>query len=109
MNAGALHSRVQVQEPIEVRGDEGDITTTWLTIGSRWAHVQPQEGRRLEQAQQTQVDVLHHVRMRYDPQITHRHRLLLGQYETGRTLNILAVRTLDERKTEMVLTCVETT
>ena len=107
MNAGDLNTRVQVQEPVEVNGSEGELERTWLTIGSRWAHVEPLSGREFWQAQQVQSDVTHRVRMRYDRQITSKHRLLLSQYETGRVLNIAHVRVRDERKAEMELLCVE--
>ena len=109
MNAGELRTRVQVQQATETTAAEGQIDRTWETIGSRWARVRPVSGREFWQAQMVQSDITHVVRMRYDPGITRRNRLLLGQYESGRKLNIAAVFNLDERRKEIELPCVEDT
>lgn len=106
MNAGKLRTRAQLQAPVEVNGDEGEIARTWLTIGQRWIDAEPLTGREFWQAQQVHSDVTHRVRMRFDPQITNKHRLLLSQYENGPVLNIAAVMPSPKRD-RMELLCVE--
>lgn len=106
MSAGKLRTRAQLQDPVEVTGDEGEIDRTWLTVGSRWIDVEPLSGREYWMAQQVNSQVTHKVRMRYERGVTNKQRFLLSQYENGAVLNIAAVLP-SQKKDWMDLLCVE--
>ena len=106
MRVGQLRTRMQLQEPVEVTGAEGEIDRAWLTVRGCWGDVEPLSGREYWMAQQVKSDVTHKVRVRYDRTITDKHRLLLGQYDNGPVLNIAAVLP-DQKKAFMDLLCKE--
>ena len=36
--AGSLNSRIEIQHPVEERGDYGDVIKTWQTHATVWVH-----------------------------------------------------------------------
>lgn len=75
----------------------------WATEHAIWAEIKPLSGRELVEAQQVVADASHLVTIRYLSGVTPQKRILFGTRE----LYIESVQNTDERRRELVLTCVE--
>lgn len=113
MRAGHLKHRVEVQERRGKTTSVGAADGDYVTVESRWAAIEPIQGREVFLAAQTQSRVTHRVRMRFFPGLTSRHRLVENdarQTTAGskaRIFNIVSVVNTDERDREHELLCVE--
>lgn len=104
MKAGALRHRVAIlQRPDpQTQNSVGEVTTTWTTLATVWAAIEPQSGAEAIEQAAVVAQVTHNVRIRRRTDVTPDMRL----YESPRTLEILAV--LDSNKPgEMKLACRE--
>ena len=104
MKIGALRHRVTIQQrpDPQTQNSVGEVTTTWTTVATVWAAIEPQTGGEgIEQAAVV-AQVTHSVRIRRRTDVTPDMRL----YEGTRVMEILAV--LDANKPgEMRLACRE--
>jgi SPP1 family predicted phage head-tail adaptor len=105
MTAGPLNQRVSIQSPTFTRNAMGEPVPTWITLGHRWAAIEPASGARVTNGEQLQSETTHVVRLRYWSSITPRCRILFG----SRVLEINGIVAPAERGDEMVLACAETT
>ena len=103
IRAGQLRHQIELQSPTDVEDGEGGVTQTWATFARRMAAIEPLRGRELIEARQVAANVTHQVRLRYEPGVTPRCRVLFGD----RILNIDSVIDLEERHIELSLLCKE--
>lgn len=106
MQAGRLRHRVTIQRLTGAIGPTGGVADAWQDIGIRWASVKPLAGREWANAVAQQTEITHDVMLRADSltrTLTPRDRLRFA----GRTLDIQAVRNVDEDNAEMRLLCAE--
>jgi SPP1 family predicted phage head-tail adaptor len=103
---GPLRNLVDVQEPVETTNDVGEPVETWAAITGGddvWASIEPISGREFQVLQQIAAETTHKVILRYISGVTPKMRVLFG----SRTLDILAVRNLEERGRYLELLCRE--
>jgi len=103
VDAGTLKDRVTIQSVTETRSSSGQVNETWGTFATRWASVEPLQGREFFESQQVNADVTTRVRLRYLEGVTPKMRVL---YKT-RTFNITSVVNVEERSIETKLLCTE--
>jgi len=103
MEAGPRRHRVTIERlGAPTQNSYGEPVETWEEMTTRWAEVEPLEGREYFQAQQTQTAVDHRIRVLYDPEaalITPLMRVRHG----AKTLDIQSVINLEERNVELHL------
>jgi SPP1 family predicted phage head-tail adaptor len=103
MRAGLLRQVVTVESLSTTENDDGTVTESWTSAGTRRALIAPLRGREFFEAAQLGADVTHKVTMRYMSGLTPRHRLTFG----GRTLQIVSVLNIEERDRTMQVMCKE--
>lgn len=103
MQAGRMRHRVRIQRAVEARNGLNEVITTWSSLATVWASVEPLRGREFFDAEQVQSEVSHRVVMRAYPGLTARDRLLYD----GRLLQIIAVIDVRERGKEFQVMCRE--
>ena len=104
MKAGTLRHRIEIQQDRGTSQDDyGQPEETWRTCAKRWAEVLDLSGRELERAQQTFAEATVQVKMRYNADLTTRHRIKHG----SRILAINHVSNPDGRKQETLCLCSE--
>lgn len=103
MRSGRLRHRVTIQQPVVAVNGYGERITTWSTVATVWAAVEPLRGREFFDAEQTQAEVSHRVVMRYRSGMVATMRLL----HLTRVLHIQAIIDVDERHRELQLMCRE--
>lgn len=88
MDPGKLRHRITIQRKEQTQNpNTGAMTTTWATVATVWAAVEPLSAREFIAAQAVQSDVSVRITMRYRPGITSAMRLL----HDGKTYNITGV------------------
>ena len=92
-----------IQLALEVRDGSGGVVREWSTVANRWASIAPLSGREAFYVNQVVPEVTHEVHLRYYPELTAQHRFLYN----GRTLNIVSVQNVDERRREIMALCKE--
>lgn len=92
-----------LQEPVTAQNGYGERTTTWSTVATVWASVEPLRGREFFDAERVQSEISHRVRMRYRSGMSSKLRVLLG----SRVLQIEVVIDVEERHRELQLMCRE--
>jgi SPP1 family predicted phage head-tail adaptor len=107
MRAGQLRHRVTLESPVASLDAYRQESRSWATVGTYWAFVRSPEGREAVIARQLRADVTHVVTMRYlgSTTLNAECRLVFR----GRTLNILSVLNVDERRRTYELHCQEVT
>lgn len=104
LDAGQLRHCVTIEREVQsVPADSGEVTRTWMPIGSVWASIEPISGREYFASQQLQADVTHRVRMRWTKLVGPNCRLRFN----GRVLAIVAAINVEERNAQWELMCVE--
>ena len=101
--AGKLRHRITLQTPVEARNGYNEAITTWSTVATVWASVEPISGREFFAAEHVQSEVTHRVRMRWQSGITPDMRVLFD----SRVLKVEAVINYGERRTDLQLMCQE--
>ena len=66
MDAGKLSRRFEVQKPVRVQNDFGEVTISYLKVGKRWGSLRPITGSDRINANQVSSEVSHAVVMRKD-------------------------------------------
>lgn len=103
MRAARIRHRVTIQQPVVAVNGYGERITTWSTVATVWAAVEPLRGREFFDAEQTQAEVSHRVVLRYRAGMVATMRLL----HLTRVLHIQAIIDVDERHRELQLMCRE--
>lgn len=106
MEVGPLRDRVTIQTRTAAADAAGNTDLTWVDIAKAWAQISPMSGEEAQRAGHTEATTMYRVRMRFRPDLgrrTSKDRLIFG----SRTLNIVAVRNIDEARDELVLDCAE--
>lgn len=103
MRAGRLRHRITIERNAGTADAAGHAATTWVQQASRWASVEPLQGRELWQAREVHPEVTHRVTLRWLDGITRAMRI---KHET-RVFGIEAILNTDERDVEMVCLCRE--
>lgn len=103
MNAGSMRHRITIEKPIISQSATGEVTTTWLVIGTVFAGVCPLTGREAIQADQAVSESVIRVRFRYVGGLTTQCRLI----HKGRVLEITNLVNVGERSAEYEVLCRE--
>ena len=103
MRAGKQRHKVTIQKPTETRDAVGGVTTTWATLGTIWASVEPLSGKELLSADQLNSIATLRVRCRYIKNLTHECRI----FHKGRSLEIVSAQNIGERGVEYEILCRE--
>lgn len=103
MRAGSLRRRVTLQSRATAHDAYGQQSTSWATVATTWADIQPLSGRELLSAQAQQAETTHKVLIRYRAGVTSAMRLL---YQ-GRVFNIQSVTDPDMAHVTLELLCSE--
>jgi len=85
--AGSLCHRVELQNQVSTRDEDGILTTTWQTVDTVWASVEPLSAREFIQSGQGQAAVTARVTIRYRPDVDASWRAL----HRGKVYNIAGV------------------
>lgn len=108
MEIGRLRDRLLVEHRHTRRNPDGSLDEEWDPAGSCWGQVTPLAGREYWAAQQVASEVTHRVRVRWDPELTSKHRFLKAGPNGFRVFNISAPpRDLGERHRTFEALCVE--
>jgi SPP1 family predicted phage head-tail adaptor len=105
--AGPLRDRISLQSITWNRNQYGEAVAVPATYATVWAEIKDLSGRELYQAQQVNAEVTINVRIRRGTDVSQRHRIIFVDSGRTRTLEILAVLSPDNLKTEQHLLCVE--
>lgn len=103
MTAGRLRHRITIQEPVTARNGFNEAITTWVTVATVWASVEPISGREFFAAEHVQSEITHRIRVRYRAGIAPTMRVVFN----GRYLMIESVINYGERNTDLQLMCRE--
>lgn len=106
MQAGGLRHRVVIESATEAANATGELIPIWSALATRWASVEPLQGRERFAAQQAQPETDHRIRLRYDTALAGLKPKMRAKFGT-RVFDILAVLNLGERKREFELLCRE--
>lgn len=101
MNAGQLDQRVTVERLEEGQDELGQPFSTWTTLYTVWAAVEPLSGREYIAAMSAQSEVTTRISLRYRPGITSADRV----NHEGTLYNITSVIDYKSRNRELVLMC----
>ncbi|MAR55852.1 MAG: head-tail adaptor [Rickettsiales bacterium] len=99
MNPGALRERIRIE--IETRSSDGmgGGGSSWNTLTTVWAKVEPLRGEERLQANQLQERITYRIIMRYRDDINARMRVLWG----NKVLNIHSVFNADMHRRYLTL------
>ena len=103
IRAGKLDKRVTIQETTEGQDVYGAVTDSWGTFATRWASIEPLNGKEYFQVAERNAEVNTRITMRYISGVTPKMRVLYD----GRTYDIQSVISHRENKRETVLMCIE--
>lgn len=103
VNIGRMRHRIVIQELQEVSDGGGGFIEDWVDVVTVWADVEPLQSREYFEAQQTQVELTHRVKMRFRASLTTAHRLK----HKDRALAIQSIINVDERNVELRVLCAE--
>lgn len=99
MRAGKLRKYITIEQRGTGQDAAGSQVSTWTTVLSAYASIEPLSGRELIAAQAIHNETTHRVTMRYRSEVLAKMRVNLG----GRYFNILTPpRNTEERGREMV-------
>lgn len=103
MRTGQLRHFVRLERDDGTQDAAGQHRESWSTYASVYAAIEPASGREYQLAGQTQAEVNTPVRIRYLAEVKPKDRVVWN----GRTFEIVAVLSKDERDTQMDLSCIE--
>ena len=101
MNPGDLDQRVTFSRLQTGQDEIGQPVTSWVTLGTVWAAVEPQAGREFVAAGAAQSELTTKIRIRYRPGITSGDRVI----HDGRVYDIQSVIDYRSEKRQLVLLC----
>lgn len=103
MRAGQLRHPVRIEYPIQTRDTGGGLTTSWTLLDVVRAEITSEDSGEAVEADSPSSKVRHLVRTRYRTGITSDMRAVFRD----RSFRILSIVDPDQRKRELILTCVE--
>lgn len=105
MRAGSLFTPLVIESSSATRNELNEDVVSWAAFRTTSGRVVPQAGREFEAARQRVAELTHLISVRYHPAkvVTPGMRVKLG----SRVLDIVSAATVDERKREQQLLCVE--
>jgi SPP1 family predicted phage head-tail adaptor len=108
MRLGDLRHRLRLERPTEGALDShGQLPEGWEAVGYLWAKIEPLSGRELDLARQQEARTTHRVTVRHNRAIGTRMRLVRGEGDTSRVLQIVSVLDVEEAHDVMQLLAVE--
>ena len=81
MRVGLKTRRLAIEQPVDGTDAHGDVLTTYTTVATVWASIEPLRGEERFEAQQVTADVSHRIRIRWARDLaamTPKWRLRLG-------------------------------
>lgn len=93
IDPGLLNRRLELQAPVETPDGAGGVTRSFSTVATLWASLEPRAAREGMEADARGANVTHRIRLRFNADITLRHRFRDG----GTIYRIAAIRTRDQR------------
>jgi SPP1 family predicted phage head-tail adaptor len=99
MRAGQLRHQITIKAPTHTSDGMGGVTTTWGTVATCWAAVEPLRGREWVESNLENAELTGKVVMRYKSGILPTYQVYFG----SRTFEILSVIDVDERRKEIQL------
>lgn len=111
MEAGKLRKRIVIEAPIAHRDEDGQNVPIWTPQADVWCSVKQLSGRQIAMAGAKTITATatHEIRMRYRADLTLQigyHRLRIEGVKS-RAFALNQIVNVDERNTELVLTCTE--
>jgi SPP1 family predicted phage head-tail adaptor len=108
LRAGTLRHRITVQRRSSAVDSFGQQTTTWTTVATVWASIEPSGGKELMAAQSMAIDQPSTITIRWQPMFANpmavaAMRILYGT----RIFDIHASNNPEERNRVLVLLCSE--
>ncbi len=105
MNAGRRSQRIAIQAPSKTPDGMGGFTSTWNTVATVWASLEPLTKWDTEriQAMKIQSEVTHKCRMLFRSVLRPSWRLV----KNTRTFNILSILNVREENKELEIYCKE--
>lgn len=100
---GTLNKRVKIQTKTISQGTTGEFIETWADTATRWAAIEPLEGREYWQAQQLNTETTAKITIRHYPGLTTVNRIKFG----SRYFDIVSVQNQKEGNKYTVLMCKE--
>jgi SPP1 family predicted phage head-tail adaptor len=100
---GDLRHRITIEQVIETTDANGTITEEWITFATRWASVEPLEGRELFEAHQVNAEVSHRIRLWWLHGVIPKMRMKFR----NRIFTIDSVTNPAERNQELLVMCHE--
>lgn len=94
MLAGRLNQRVEIQAATNTCDSYGQPVSTWATVATVWATVEPINGREYETSLSERAEITHKIIMRYYSGLSAQHRLKHGTkiYQIVAVLNLMSGR-----------------
>lgn len=103
MRAGALRHRVRLEDAVDTRDSGGGLTRVWQLLDVVPASIESEESGEPVEAGSPSSKVRHLVRIRYRTGVTPAMRAVFRD----RSFRILSIVDPDQRKKELLLTCIE--
>lgn len=103
MRAGWLNKRVTIEQVSRTQNEYGETVETWSKLRDVWASIEPLRGEEYIASKTMQAGVDHRIRMRYQPDLTPKHRIKYG----SRIFEIESVIHVREAKVETQAMCRE--
>lgn len=91
---GALNRRLVLEAPVETADGSGGVTRSFAAVATAWASVVPVAAREGVDAAALGADVTHRIGIRFNADITLRHRFRDG----ARIFRIVAMRARGRRR-----------
>lgn len=108
MQAANLRKRITLQQRSSSQDDYGQQLTSWTTLFTAWASIEPVSGAQLDRARSIYNETSHKVTLRWRPQLNDVRKV--GSYRimyADRIFDVGASLNLDERNRTVELLCSE--
>lgn len=108
MQAGQLRKRIELQQRSSSQDGYGQQLTSWTTLFTTWAAIEPVSGAQLDRARSIYNETSHKVTVRWRAQLNDIKQV--GSYRVlyaGRVFDVGASMNQDERNRTVVLLCAE--
>lgn len=102
-SVSALRTRLVAQAPVDTPDDTGAFTRSWTSVATLWAEVVPLAATQQFVAESIEVEISHHVTIRFRVDVVNGMRFLLGD----RALLIRAVTDPEMRGRHLLCRCGE--
>lgn len=103
VNIGQLRHRLELHSASPTPNDFNEPIDAWSSYGTVWGRISPMKGEELFHAQQTNATVTHKILIRYNSNVTAKHRVIFN----SRIFEINAVLDPEERNEMLFLHCTE--